>query len=276
MRFTSDFLSALAHQGVSVSLVGGKIKVVPRHLVTDKVRQTILQHKPEIIKMLTSGDCPPRDEQNITEDTTSPAIEADPWDWLRPASELAPCYAGKSETPSCFTCAHYDGKGASWPGMCCYPQNLGRVALEIDWNVVDPAHGCGCYNPDVARITARDKEFDERVAQERNQCLDGPSHDDRAEAQHPLNRESISPVALTWLLEHRQQLKTAGWTVAEIYRRNKSRGIAWCGLWEQPFLKVTLLESGVIEFEAVISGKDIVQTARPMKQARKLKGDKTK
>jgi hypothetical protein len=86
----------------------------------------------------------------------------------------------------------------------------------------------------------------------------------------PGPRAHISPVALSWLLSHRQALKDAGWTGRELYRRNKSKGICWCSLWDEPFLKVYLHENGVIEFECVIAGKDIIQTARPMHKARKI------
>jgi hypothetical protein len=73
-----------------------------------------------------------------------------------------------------------------------------------------------------------------------------------------------SPIALTWLQDHRQALKAAGWTAAELYRRNKSKGIAWCGLWDKPFLEVYLQPGGVIEFECVMHGRDIHQTAGPL------------
>lgn len=79
----------------------------------------------------------------------------------------------------------------------------------------------------------------------------------------------ISLIALKWLREHRQELRQVGWTGRELYRRNKSPGICWCGLWEEPFLKVYLHDNGVIEFECVIADKDIIQTARPMHRARK-------
>lgn len=75
-----------------------------------------------------------------------------------------------------------------------------------------------------------------------------------------------SPVALSWLHEHRQQLKAAGWTYRELYRRNKSRGVCWCGLWDKPFFKAYLHDDGVIEMECVIGGRDCIQTARPMPQ----------
>jgi hypothetical protein len=75
-----------------------------------------------------------------------------------------------------------------------------------------------------------------------------------------------SPVALSWLHEHRQRAKAAGWTMRELYRRNKSRGICWCSLWDKPFFKAYLHDDGVIEMECVIAGRDVIQTARPMTQ----------
>jgi hypothetical protein len=227
----------------------------------------------------------------------TPAAEVNPWGWLRPVSDRQTCYAGKDQGPSCFSCKSYNGKGSSWPGMCRYPENIGQAALEIDWNVVDPARGCGCYEPDVQRIAARDKDTDFRHSHSWNQeATGGPSSNDKPEAlptpcreyitkgvtkRYPLEDSPklgsrISPVALSWLAENRVQLKAAGWTGRELYRRNKSKGIAWCSLWDQPFLKVFLHDNGVMQFECVIAGKDIIQTARPMKQARELQGDKSK
>jgi hypothetical protein len=141
---------------------------------------------------------------------------------------------------------------------------MGRVALEIDWNALDPGHGCGCYEPDVKRIAARDAEpgfcFNDSPFEKSS---GSPSCDDKPVVRPIPCREKISPVALKWLWENRQALQCNGWTMAGLYRRNKSRGIAWAGLWEQPFLKAYLYDNGVIEFECVIAGKDIIQTARP-------------
>lgn len=73
-----------------------------------------------------------------------------------------------------------------------------------------------------------------------------------------------SPVALAWLLEHRLALDAAGWTRAELYRRNKSKqGIAWLKLWDMAFILVYLHTDGVIEFECSRGGRDFFQTARP-------------
>lgn len=82
--------------------------------------------------------------------------------------------------------------------------------------------------------------------------------------------ETISSVALKWLQAHKQELHQAGWTGRELYRRNKSRGICWCQLWDAPYLKVYLHDNGVIELECIIEGRDCIKITRPMHQGRKL------
>lgn len=73
-----------------------------------------------------------------------------------------------------------------------------------------------------------------------------------------------SPVALAWLLEHRQALDDAGWTRAELYRRNKSKqGIAWLKVWDMAFILAYLHTNGVIEFECSRGERDFFQRARP-------------
>ena len=80
---------------------------------------------------------------------------------------------GKSSLPqmesiSCFSCGHYDGKGAAWPGMCRYFETIGQTAKEIDFNVVDPIHGCGCYKSLqielISLATSDDPEWIQRSA----------------------------------------------------------------------------------------------------------------
>jgi hypothetical protein len=80
----------------------------------------------------------------------------------------------------------------------------------------------------------------------------------------------ISPVALKWLRENRQALQCNGWSMAELYRRNKSRGIAWVGLWDQTGLSVAIESGGVISFNFLTAtGQRIRQTAWPKKHPRK-------
>ncbi len=76
-------------------------------------------------------------------------------------------------------------------------------------------------------------------------------------------RGNLSPFALVWLQDHRQELLQSGWTAAELYRRNKSLGIVWLGLWRRADLKVSLLNDGIILFCFKEGGAP--QTARPKK-----------
>ena len=80
------------------------------------------------------------------------------------------------------------------------------------------------------------------------------------------NKIRPSPIAIAWLLKHREALDKAGWTRAELYRRNKSKlGIAWFPLWNKAFLKFYLHNSGVIEFKCGDNGhgRGFSQTAHP-------------
>jgi hypothetical protein len=76
----------------------------------------------------------------------------------------------------------------------------------------------------------------------------------------------LSTVAITWLLKNRQELKRHGWSMAELYRRNISPGILFSPIWSKPFLKVTMLDHGAIEFEFVDAGRDCTNVARPMRR----------
>jgi hypothetical protein len=186
-----------------------------------------------------------------------PTKTANPWGWLRPISDRQPCYAGKGQGPSCFSCKSYDGIGSSWPGLCRYPESMGRVALELDWNIVDIVNGCGCYQPDAKRITARDKEPDF--------CFDKTPFEGVAGCEPVKKKTSrvfISPVAVEWLREHRQALKAAGWTMRELYRRNRSRGLAWARVWDKMGMTATL-QGEVITITFDDNGRTIKQTARP-------------
>jgi hypothetical protein len=129
----------------------------------------------------------------------------------------------------------------------------------------------GIVTPDILdEIRANKPALIAALSEPPKNDLQAPRLNVQPSAVLPGTRANISPVALSWLLAHRQALKDAGWTGRELYRRNKSKGICWCSLWDEPFLKVYLHDNGVIEFECVIAGKDIIQTARPMHQARKI------
>ena len=75
-----------------------------------------------------------------------------------------------------------------------------------------------------------------------------------------------SSVALDWLQEHRQALRLNGWTWAELYRRNRSKGLAWMGIWDRDGLEITSNDDGSIIFQfKTATGQEITQTARPVK-----------
>jgi hypothetical protein len=80
----------------------------------------------------------------------------------------------------------------------------------------------------------------------------------------------ISPVAVKWLRKNRAALHCHGWAMAELYRRNKSRGIAWVGLWDHPGLSVAIESGGTISFSfKTLTGQTIKQTAWPKKHHQK-------
>lgn len=79
-------------------------------------------------------------------------------------------------------------------------------------------------------------------------------------------KENISPVALSWLRENRKLLQALGWKASELYRRNKSKGIAWVGVWDKPGLSVVIETSGSLSFYFLTAtGQKIRQTAWPKK-----------
>ncbi len=77
-------------------------------------------------------------------------------------------------------------------------------------------------------------------------------------------RANISPVALSWLRENKVQLRKQGWRPSELWRRNKSKGIAWAGVWDLPGLSVTIESAGSLSFHFLTAtGQTIKQTAWP-------------
>jgi len=77
-------------------------------------------------------------------------------------------------------------------------------------------------------------------------------------------KDTIPANAVEWLRKHRAELKAAGWKPAEIYRRNRSRGIAWLFLWGKRDVQVTMQHDGSIAFSFTDTlGRVIRQVARP-------------
>ena len=79
-----------------------------------------------------------------------------------------------------------------------------------------------------------------------------------------IRTKRISPVALGWLCGHWPELKDAGWTSPELWRRDKSRGLAWLLIWDRPGLDISLSNNGGIVFQYINeTGGAITQTAFP-------------
>lgn len=81
-----------------------------------------------------------------------------------------------------------------------------------------------------------------------------------------ITKKRITPVALQWLRANKKDLKAAGWTSSELYRRAPkwNKGIAWLSTWEKENLVVKVNSNGEIEFSfgRVTGDKPIIQTAR--------------
>jgi hypothetical protein len=78
------------------------------------------------------------------------------------------------------------------------------------------------------------------------------------------NMDIISPAAVKWIRENIINLRQCGWTSPELYRRNKSQGIAWFKLWEKDDLVVKIKKNGNIKFSySNAVDQLIIQTAYP-------------
>lgn len=258
MQSTCELLSALSLQGISITLVGDKLKVEPKRLISDEVKRQVGQHRAEIVSALTGG--PAKDSTyakkgagQIESETISPLLEHS-----RHESPVP-------KTRGCFQCGHYDGKGATWPGTCRYFETIGEPAKEIDFNVVDPLHGCKCFAPesDNKRLQVIQGQKERRLPPGDDSGWFTPG---QAGPQRRRTKERLSLVAVSWLQDHKQELRAAGWPASQLWRRNKARGICWSSRRDAPFFKAYLHDDGVIEFECVIAGRDVIQTARPMPQ----------
>ncbi|MDA3832350.1 MAG: hypothetical protein PF495_03040 [Spirochaetales bacterium] len=162
--------------------------------------------------------------------------------------------------PSCFSCHHYDGKGTAWPGMCRYFETIGESAKEIDSGVVDVDNGCKCYKARAVEPVASNTHRPQR-----GDDLRWMPPTDSSPTKSKAKKKKPSPVAINWLKDHRQELKSKGWTMPELYRRNKSQGLAWVALWNKKTPEITIKTDGVIVFQYFNNARQkITQTARPM------------
>jgi hypothetical protein len=225
-------LDGFRDAGLSLLLLpGGKIKVTPVAKITDKIRQEINVHKGELITLLSS---PPGQQRGDT------------------IPENAAVIAGPPNTPAiCTNCERLEiveimGKpvpGCLYTAPGEYPDGWRRLPDSLK----------KCMWPG----TRPQRQVSDRLL----------SQDNKAPAIPAKEKTKPSPHALKWLRDHKVVLRLAGWTAPELYRRNKSRGLAWIALWGNDFLEVTLDDDGVIVFRfKSVSDRTITQTARPMKR----------
>ena len=182
MQNTSKLLSSLSNKGISVSLADGRLKVVPKELLTDEIRGQVKAQKQLLIAALLSiGPHEPSETMALVVSGVTPREKDD----LR--------------------------------------------GDDPEWVRLDEAYGQA-----IKRITTKPKP---------------------------------SLVAVEWLKARRNQLCACGWTSRELYRRNKSIGLMWMKIWEQPSCEISIQNNGVIvfQFQSAI-GQPITQTARPIKQ----------
>jgi len=260
MQSTCELLSALSLQGISITLVGDKLKVEPKRLISDEVKSQIGRHRAEIVSALSGG--PAKDSTYAKKGDVQ--IDSEP---NSPLLEHSRHVSPVPKNRGCFQCGHFDGKGDTWPGTCRYFETIGEPAKEIDFNVVDPLHGCKCFTPesDTKRLQVIQGHDERRLPPGDDPGWFTPGQDGEP-AQRVRTGQRPSPVAITWLRENKAALKTTGWPASQLWRRNKARGICWSSRWEAPFFKAYLYDDGVIEFECVIAGRDVIQTTRPMPQ----------
>ncbi|MBU4230151.1 MAG: hypothetical protein KKG88_07595 [Proteobacteria bacterium] len=68
-----------------------------------------------------------------------------------------------------------------------------------------------------------------------------------------------------WIRPRLPDLIRAGWTRAELFRRNRARrGVAWLGLWADKAATADLTTNGSIRFTFTRGDRTCTQTARPL------------
>jgi len=230
MRNISELLFLLAGQKIAVTLSEGKLKVEPASLLTGEIREKILANKAELLCHLSN------------------ARQHDPAD---PGRMWAPnnpflCQCGFSTgwqrdgKPLCPAC---DGKPPA--GM---PE--GPRLNDVDPGIpsTGPCLICGV-----------------QLDQDGGDCWHRLFHLRTTTPAPPKPRNvGISPIALSWLRSNKAELHRHGWRPSELWRRNKSKGIAWAGVWNLPGLSVTIESAGSLSFHFLAAtGQTIKQTAWP-------------
>jgi len=164
----------------------------------------------------------------------------------------------------------------------------GAMFLLVDGEELELSAPAGVINPGILaqlrknktgilRILVGRAEAGIRQRSPPNKELEGAKIDRTYEAGPKDMRRSkrwraAHHVALAWLQAYRVELKAAGWTGRELYRRNKSRGLLWGSIWNRPNLQISITPDGIVEFWFPEQGRMIRQTARPLMMKRPIGG----
>jgi len=227
--------------GGNLRLIDGGLKVsAPPGKMTPGMLIELKEHKPEILAaLLMGGKNLPGMDQGL--DSERAILRC-------PVGELESGGLKLGRQRNCLLCGvqlDHDG------GDCWHKAfHVGEESPKVDCPNPPPKIGTATSSPESEKATA------------------GPRRDDQAPGILPQARERINVVAVTWLRENRQELKAAGWAASQLWRKNKSRGIAWAGVWGMPGLSVAIQSDGCICFHFTDAGKQIKQTAWPMPQGK--------
>jgi hypothetical protein len=239
--------------GGNLRLIDGGLKVsAPPGKVSTSMLKKLKEHKPEILAaLLMGGNKLPGGDQGL--DSERAILRCQIGEHLK--SKLAPKGVGgkfdgqKNEPPKLGTARNCQlcGRPLNHDGGDCWHKAFHVGDQSAKLRTPDPAPNldAGASSPESEKAAA------------------APRLNDQAPGILPQAPERINIVALSWLRENRQGLKAAGWPANQLWRRNKSRGIAWMSIWGMPGLSVAIQSDGCICFHFLDNGKQIKQTAWP-------------
>jgi len=260
MQNISNLLDSMRMEGISVSVVDGRLKVEPASKITDELRASIKENRQGIIAALTDGGMPVVDQVLESDGSKLSCQIGDQLNSLLTQKGEQKSDGQKKEPPKLGT--------ARICLLCGIPLNQdGGECWHRAFHVGDDSPTLGCHDP-VPNLDAGASSPISKKA------TTGPRCDDQVKTIQPHVREQINPVALSWLRENRQGLRAAGWAASQLWRRNKSKGIAWSGVWGMPGLSVVIQSDGCICFHFMDAGRQVKQTAWPMQQRKSYKGEK--
>jgi hypothetical protein len=143
-------------------------------------------------------------------------------------------------------------------GWCCVVCGLTFIDVGAERDESSRESGlCEAVLPSTPETTPRSKIMDlpGGVSETDPPSLEGLPHDTPddlkiKDGNFTITKKRIHPLALRWLRVHKKDLKAAGWTSCELYRRAPkwNKGIAWLCTWGKENCIVEVNSNGEIEF----------------------------